>query len=298
MALARSLASIAAYGLLTGLILLSFLLLLLGPIRAQRTVGLEVYWGPEFPCWDRPWLVPWWSLKATVGILDYCFRPLGGLLLLLALLGGWLWWTQGQRSWLPGFRRADRPDFTRGYLLLLVGPLGLGWLAGLLHAYPYAGTRVMVFALPALALLIGTAIPPTWSWSAQRLPRLTPPAALVLLLAPAGLCLYRVARPWDRPDWDRVIGYVASRYQHADTLAGNTWEADYYFRHQPDVYRNIRLDPMLIGKRVWVVLVGATEEERRRTLVPLLGPQTELQEQQNFDHVSVYCLGPAKSPSG
>lgn len=272
---ARSGWTIAAYGLLVAVIATSFLFLLLGPIRAQRTAGMENCWLHCFPNWDRPWLLPWWSLRATVGILDYCFRPVGGLFLHLALLGGWLWWQQGQRS----------------MLLLLAGPLGLGWLAWLLHAYPYTGTRVMVYSLPGLALLIGSAIPVAWTWTSRRLPRLTPVVTLALLLTPAGLSLVRVVWPWERPDWHNATAHVLCHYRPGDRVTGNAWELDYYFRPLGSAYRRLGVGQPEGGDRLWVVLMGPTEEIRRLRLQPLLGPEYQVLDQQTFAEAGVYCLG-------
>jgi len=139
----RNFRSRAAYVGLAAAVFGSFLFLALGPIRAQHCGDLESCWVKCFPDWHRPWLLPWWSLKRTVEVVDYCFRPLGGALLLLGLAGACLLWRQGQR----------------GLLVLLLLPIGLAWVAGCLHAYPYTGARVMAFALPALALLtaVGTA---------------------------------------------------------------------------------------------------------------------------------------------
>lgn len=267
--------NLAAYSFLAAVIFASFLLLLLGPIRVQRTDGMESCWVHCFPRWDRPWLLPAWSLRATVGILDYCFRPVGGLLLHLVVVGGWLWWRQGKGA----------------MLALLALPLGLGWLAGLMHAYPFTGARVMVYSLPCLALLIGSAVPVVWSWTARWLPRLTPVTALTLLLAPVGLSLYRVAWTWERPDWHQATAHVLCHYRPSDTVTGNAWELAYYFRHLGSAYRSLEIGKPEGGERVWVVLMGPTEEERWQSLRNLLGSDLQVLHQQTFAEAGVYCLG-------
>ncbi len=270
----RSIATLSAYGLLTALIAGAFLLLLLGPIRAQRTQLMESCWVHCFPNWNRPWTIPWWSLKSTAEVIDYCFRPLGGFLTHLAVLGCWLWW-RGRKPMLP----------------LLIVPVGLGWLAGLLHAYPYTGARVMVYALPGLALLIGSAVPAAWSWTVRWLPRLTPVVGLPLLLAPVALALFRVAQPWERPDWNGVVAHVLERCQPSDTVTGNAWELDYYFRRLGPAYQSLEVGMPETGDRIWVVLAGSTEEHRQETLRLLLNPDIQLLERRIFSEAGVYCLG-------
>ncbi len=271
----RSGRNLAAYGLLAGVVFVSFLLLLLGPIRAQRTSGMEGCWVHCFPNWSRPWTLPWWSLQATVVIVDYCFRPVGGVFAPLAALGGWLWFRQGKQQ----------------MLLLLAGPLLLGWLAGLLHAYPYTGARVMVYVLPGLALLIGAAVPAAWAWAGQRLPRLTPVVGVALLLAPLGLTLYRIAQPWERPDWHHATAYVLRHFRPTDRVTGNAWELDYYFRELGPAYRRLDAGLPAGGERLWVVLMGPTEEVRQQTLRWLLDPRDRVLEHQTYAEAGVYCLG-------
>jgi hypothetical protein len=222
----------------------------------------------------------------------------------LALLGGWLFWRQRVGSVSDGTAKpvAYASGSLRQLLTLLAGPVALGWLAGLVHAYPYTGARVMVYALPCLALLIGAAIPPAWAWVVeveQRLcealgePRrtqwLAPLLVLPLLLAPLALTMYRVVDCWGRPDWDNATIYVLRHYQPGDVVAGNAWELEYYFRSLGPAYQQLQAKPE--GPRVWLVLIGPTEEERRKTLDLVLDSDTEVLDQQTFAEAGVYCLG-------
>jgi hypothetical protein len=128
----------------------AFYLLLTGPIRAQRTTALDACWH-HYPDWSNPLLVPLWSVKVFLQLLEHLWRPTGGLLILPALLGAVSLW-----------RRNKRPE-----LILLVGPGLLGMLASWMHAYPFE-SRVVLFVVGPLTLLIGEGIRVTLEWVWQR----------------------------------------------------------------------------------------------------------------------------------
>jgi hypothetical protein len=270
----RNFRSRAVYIGLAAAVFGSFLFLSLGPIRAQHCGDLESCWVKCFPDWHRPWLFPWWSLKRTVEVVDYCFRPLGGALLLLALAGVLLLWRQGQR----------------GLLALLLLPIGLAWVAGCLHAYPYTGARVMAFALPALALLIAAAVPAAFQLRHGRtFPVVV--ALLVFLLAPAGLSLYRLVVPEVRPDWQAATDYVLRHYRPGDRVLSNAWEPAYYFRALGPAYQSgldLGAEP---GERVWVLVSSASAQYREILVEQLVGQDRQLLQRESFELATVCCMG-------
>ncbi len=64
-----------AYAGLALTVVVSFLLLYLGPIRAQRNTQIDSCWGLGFPAWDRSgWAVLGWAVKSTLDACCYCWR--------------------------------------------------------------------------------------------------------------------------------------------------------------------------------------------------------------------------------
>lgn len=270
---ARTARNLLCFGVLTAAVFGFFLLLALGPIRAQRCAEMDCCWTHTFPTWERPWTIPWWSLKSTVEVVDYCFRPLGGALIVLAVAGGYLLVRQGH-----------------GLLVLLMTlPIGLAGLAALIYAYPYTGARTMAYALPALALLVAMATPPTLAHLRRRA---LPLAAIVavFLLAPAALTLFRVVIPWGRVDWTGATTFVRANLQPTDGVTGNSWEMDYYFRDMGSAYRPMN-EPLPAGKRLWVFVVHPIEEKRLPVIASLLSANWEIEQQAKFQNTTVYCLG-------
>jgi len=204
-----------AYGLLALTVCVSFLLLLTGPIHAQRANGpIENCWQNLFVPWDQPWLVPGWLGLSTLEVCRYCCKPLGQVLAFVAVVGAVDLWRTGQR----------------GLVLLLVVPVGLALLAACLHSYPYGGTRVMVYAAPALILLIAAGVPPLLAWLRARTSWVGAGALTVLLLLPLHVAIKRVIVPWERADCGGAAEYVLAHRQPTDGVVGNIWQDLYYYR--------------------------------------------------------------------
>src|SRR5262249_17547744 len=124
------------YALCGAAVVGSFALLYIGPIRAQHTGAIEDCWITHFPNWSRAAAVALWSVASTFEVARYAFQPIGNVLLPLAAVGAMWFWRRGQRSW----------------LIVLVGPLALTWVAAMVKGYPFGGSRLEVFTAPALAL--------------------------------------------------------------------------------------------------------------------------------------------------
>jgi hypothetical protein len=242
------------YGVLASVVSGCFLLLLLGPVRGQHTRAMHEYWSSCMADWQRPWQVPIWSLLSTFEVLRYACKPLGQALAGLAVLGGIALWRGSQRAW----------------VVLLIVPAGLALLAALLQRYPYGGTRVMVYAAPALILLIAAGAAPALSWLAQR-SRVGAVVLVVLLLMPVGFSLGRVFFVWNEADVRGASTYVLDEYQDGDAILGNDWAHLYYFRRQPAFVLYPRV--VQVGKRLWLVITTANlPREARHHMAPDLAP--------------------------
>ncbi len=275
-----------SYGLLVAMVLLAFLAMYLGPIRAQRNVAMDSCWVGAFPDWSRPWALPWWFLSSTVGVVDYALRPIGGALLSVVLVGGVQLWRQGQKR----------------LLTLLVTPILLAAVAALVHSYPYTGARVMVYGLPGIAILTAAGVGPVLGWLSRpgRKPIrrggwpacLAQVVLLILLLAPLGWSLYRIAIPWSRADTAAASAYVLARRQADDPVIANHWEYDYYFRHLGTAYQSLEhLDGLkMVHGRVWVVVSAHTVQQRRDVLGGLLLDNWKVADQRDFIDTTVVLM--------
>jgi hypothetical protein len=248
----------------------AFLLLYLGPIRAQRTGPMEGCWLTHFPNWSRPWTLPWWSLMSTLEVLRYNFKPLGALYVGFVVVGGVTTW------------RRDR-----AWLVLLLAPLGLAWLGSVVGGYPYGGSRLEVFATPALALLIGAGIDPLRNW-------LAPPARwgyaigiVPLLLLPLAFTVQNLVIPWPRVDASGASRFIRERKQPGEPVVANHWEYVYYFRDCPDEFW---LDaPLPSAPRLWVS-VTAQDDAEREAMIADFARRRRVVERRDFMFTTVLLL--------
>jgi hypothetical protein len=236
----------------------SFLLLLAGPIHAQRDERILQCWWDMFPSWDRPWTVPGWLFLRLTEVFRYAAEPTGNALAAVAVVGGVGLWRSGQRR----------------LLAFLLWPLALAALAALLGQYPLGATRVCVFTAPAALLLVASGLPVTFSWLRSAGPRLATQglgyALVVLCLCPVAYAAYRVGWPWLRADSAGAAAFVRAHRRPGEGVIGTIWEHDYYFRDQPARYCPLQPGP---GEergrerdRVWLLSTGHTPQERQGLL--------------------------------
>jgi hypothetical protein len=277
------------------LVAVSFLLLVLGPVHAQRCHEMDSCWLDQFAPWHRAWIVPWWAFFSTLDVARYCLEPWGQFLVVPALVGAVSWWRTGRRE----------------QVILLAAPVALALLAACLRAYPYGGARVVVYAAPALTLLTAPGIPPLFAWLSSRARWLLVVPAVVLL-APLALALYHLAVPWDRADTAAATAHVLAHRRPADQVAGNQWEPLYYF-HDLGPATQMRAEvpagsgellwlslwdknnaaaPAILGgaERLWLVAIGKTVAERRRVLQAVPPAAWRAIEQTDFTYATVYLL--------
>jgi hypothetical protein len=236
-----------AYGALAAVTGLSFLLLALGPARAQHDAQIQTCWANCMPDWGRPWGVPAWAVLSTLEVCRYGLKPLGQTLAGLAVLGGVVLWRGGRRGW----------------VVLLTLPIGLALLAALLHRYPYGGARVMAYATPAVCLLIAAGTPPALDWLR---PRSRPAAAgtALLLLMPLAVAVQRVVILWPEADVPGAAAYVEAHRRPGEPVTGNNWTHLYYFRHLDTPFRPPEDHPAQGHDRLWVVITDDQRPARGR----------------------------------
>ena len=102
---ATGLAGATAY-VAANLAVLVSLVLLLGPIRAQLSGDMLGFWAKSFPDTSGFAALVYWLGRSHLGLFDYFWRPFGGVLVALALVGGVRCWRTGRRAellclWLP-----------------------------------------------------------------------------------------------------------------------------------------------------------------------------------------------------
>src|SRR5437667_3848806 len=162
--------------------------------------------------WDRPWKVPIWSVASTLEIFRYACPPAGQPLALLALAG--VVWFARRGQW--------------ALLALLLIPILLAFLPACARAYPYGGARIMVYAVPALLLLIAAGTPLALTWLRER-SRFGTLMLVLLLLVPAASAVQHLVVPWGRANCAAASEYVLTHRCPCDLAVGNSWEYLYYF---------------------------------------------------------------------
>jgi hypothetical protein len=261
------------YAALALLIAISFAFLTLGPARAQRCPVMTRCWVDQFAPWHEPWRVPLWTVTSTFAVGRYCCRPTGQALLVLAGIGAVLLWRRGQR----------------GVVVLLTVPVALALVAAYLHAYPYGGVRVLVYATPAVVMLTGEGLCGAFDALRQR-SRLGVAALGMLAVAPAAWTAYRVVVPWDRADCYGASAYVLAHRRPSDRVAGNHWEYEYYFRHLGPTLVSLSDIPQEAGARVWLVATGDTPTRRTQLAHNLPPGDWHPLEQREFAQTTVFLL--------
>ncbi len=103
------------------------------------------------------------------------------------------------------------------FLAMLIGPIGLAFVAAMLHKYPF-GLRLLCFAIPAMLFLCAVAV--DWLW--ESLPGVTQLAAPLLLLAMLGIstfkAAYSVIHPITVQEMKPMLGYIQAHFQPGDSI--------------------------------------------------------------------------------
>ncbi len=279
---ARSVHAWLLYVLLATIVLVAFATLALGPVSAQRCGPMDQCWEYAFPPYDRPWLIPWWLVRSTMNIADYCLKPLGSALLPLAILGGMAFWQRGQRP----------------CLALLLIPTLLALVASLVHAYPYSGDRVLAYSTPAFTILVAGGTPVVLRWLRAR-HAWAAGAVLALLLTPLARAAFYVVRPWHRIDSSAAAAHVVQRLEEHDWIAGNLWDYEYHFREHQDRYLSPpdsslpeRLFLENPDGRLWLLISANDDAERHLFAAQLVPRSCQVLDSREFTGTTVLLVVP------
>jgi hypothetical protein len=183
----------------------------------------------------------------------------------------WLW-RAGRRSW----------------LILLIGPLALAWFAACLRGYPFGGSRLEVFALPGLAVILAAGVEPVRQWCRSRW-HWGSVAVLLMLATPLVESLRFVAVPWPRADTAGAAQYILAHRKPGEAIAANHWEYAYYFRHEAGDFRFLENDPRRHGHRLWIAFT-TPEAAGRNAVREGLERQGRILDRREFEYTSVWLL--------
>jgi len=221
----------------------SLFLLYVSCIRFQQGQGLVNSWRDLFVPWAKPLAIPWWFVRAIVGLCDYPIQGLGGgLLLLLSIFGARQLWITGKRF----------------ELFVLLGPFVFLLLAAAASQFPFGGSRATVFTAPMILLLSahGCVFLQTHEW---RLLRPMAGCAIAALAAWALIPdLYHLVVPRTKENIRPVAEYVMHSAAASDGIyvigKDTQHEFMWYWRNQsrPALYREDSPD-LTPWSRFWIV---------------------------------------------
>jgi hypothetical protein len=268
-------------GLLTLATCGAFLALLLGPIRAQHDPTIHGEWMRlgGFPDWGQPVKALVWIVTSPFELGRYAVKPAGQVLFPLAVLGALLWWRGGDRE----------------RVILLAAPVAMAYFAALIHRYPFNGSRVVVFAVPALVLLAGAALP----WLLLKAPRATGLALAGLLVITAGNAALRVARPWDQPDVPGAVARLLAQRQPGEPVVVNDWTHLYYLRSLDPAPLAQAPSALPDAERCWVLVstYGQTPSYRLELARTLAPPGWEVERCAEAHLATVVAFVPPRRPA-
>ena len=115
-------------------------------------------------------------------------------------------------------------------IALLLTPLALSALAGIAWQYPYKGSRTMVFALPALAILAAEGIGRVLEWFGERGFLIRAAVAAACLLPPVVLTTRDLVLTPTRPETAAAANAVLIARHADEQVAISNWEYRYYLR--------------------------------------------------------------------
>ena len=242
---------------MVSVVAIAFLALMLGPIRAQRDASMESCWTTHFPNLQQPVSVPYWLIQSTLEVARYCYLPVGQLVGVLAIIGGYSF-----------VKRPSRRNLT---IVVLTVPFVLVLIATFLHQYPYGGTRLEIFLAPLIAILsgegtrrlIGLFVPKHFLWAATL--------GAVLVGPPMGLAIYRIWVPWPRAACRDAAEFVIQSRRPDDLILMNHWEYEYYLRHLPEHWNWIdKVDLNQVeGSRIFVIYTSLPAVEELPFSLPI-----------------------------
>lgn len=161
-------------------------------MRVQRDVHLDDMWRDKFVDYSAPLQIPAWLGGRIWGLFEYSLVPVGGLLILPAIVGA------------VALRiRNDGETFA-----LLTLPFALAIAAAALHRYPFAGDRVSLYLVPFELMLAGAGVEAVAGWLPAA-PRLAWRIGAAAVLAyPVYLAAAHLVHPRSNGDARAAVRYL------------------------------------------------------------------------------------------
>ena len=207
-------------------------------ITAQLSGGLLSFWARSLPDTSSTLALLYWLARSFLGLFNYFWQPLGAALIALAVLGGTGVWHHARRVEL-------------GVLTL---PVLLALVASLLHRWPFGGNQHMVFAAPAVLVLVGEGME-SMRGRLTQWHRWAGWAAVTLLLAPGvGSAMYHIVVPRQRHEVRPVIEFVQQHRALGDQLLV-LCPAEFEFYTGRD--QRGALEEPNPSARIWFIATGA-----------------------------------------
>jgi len=256
------------------------MVLLLGPIQAQRTGTVVEFWSKSFPDTKNLPALVYWLGRSHLGLFNYFWQPFGLVLLCLAVLGS------------VCYSRTDR----RPELVLLNLPVFMALVASFLHRWPFGGNQHMVFAGPMVFLLVAEGVEALRHRLASWRPSIAWAFVAVLLLPGILEATYRIGFPRLRHEVRPVVEFVQNHRQRCDQfLVFDPATVEFYAGR--DLF-NAPGEPS-VSSRVWFIASGSRRKgfpaPAQDMLDRLSDQRPQLRGIEEYGAVA-YLFGPARSP--
>jgi hypothetical protein len=229
----------------------SFVALYFVSIRQQQSQMLFEYWQERFVDFSQPLLLPWWLLKAFVGVFNYPYDRGGAVLLPLGIIGAIHLWRTGKRELLG----------------ILVIPILLTLLAATAKRYPFGGTRLTVFLAPATLLLAGYGLAILARDHARKLGASWHVLIALLIGLNGAVATYHLFVPRYRGNMRPAVEYVRAHRQPGDYVYARRDEELLAYWPDPDERVHLGGWPKHFhGERFWVLLSFGPSRESESQL--------------------------------
>jgi surface polysaccharide O-acyltransferase-like enzyme len=266
--------ALAALAIFALLIAASFGTLLAGPVSVQRGAPVVPLGADTFPGgWD-PLTLAIWLARGAIGVADYCFRPMG-VLLVAPMVAGVISLRQ----------RGETP-----LLVVLLAPVVIAAGAGMAGLYPFTGSRVMIWALPALALLAGEGLGAIIGWMPQRTPAAVAVTVALAIVPPLAFSVPDIFVNWWLPQTFAASRMALAAKGAGDVVASTASEYRYYLRGLSTDFVPLGEREPPARRRVWWLVHGAIAHERGRLAAIAAGAGYRLTSVVDFEGVSVVEL--------
>jgi hypothetical protein len=157
-------------------------------------------------------------------------------------------------------------------IALLLTPLALAAIAGMAWQYPYTGSRTMVFALPAMAILAAEGIGRVLEWFGERAFLIRAAVATACLLPPVVLTARDLVLTATRPQTAAAANAVLIARHADEQVAVSNWEYRYYLRGIGEALVPLDEQPLPSGaRRLWCIVHGDSAVERHNRAAATLG---------------------------